>query len=291
MYKKRYLFYSFLSIFDRLFIYLYIDQLRVLAYHDIKDEVLFEKQILYLKSNYTIIGLQDLENHLFRDQALPRKSLLITFDDGDHTVLTKALPIFKKHNISAVLFVISGLIGTSKDFWWSEVAISLNKLGKSKSYIESQLRILKNISNSERLKFLQSLGDFKTKIQLSKDDLKTLENNGISVANHSHSHPMFNKCTHGEIELELRNSKLFFSETGIGKNNVFAYPNGNYSEETERLLKIHGIEIAFLFDHRINSKKIDPLRISRIRTNSDTDIREFRAKVSGLHSLLRNINF
>ena len=266
----------------------YKKRLKVLAYHDVRDSKTFQSHLKYLKKNYNIIDLEILEQSIFKNKALPDNPILITFDDGDYSVLEKGLPVLKDESLPAVLFIISGLINTDEDFWWSRVEKSLIKENYSSEEIQKKIKVLKVISNTERLNSLSKF-DFQKRKQLSSYDLEILHDNSVTIANHSHSHPMFNNCTKEELELELKNSKEFFNKLGFGKANVFAYPNGNFDEVAENILIDKKIKMAFLFDHRINNSKLNPLRISRIRVNSDTALDEFISKVSGTHSFLHNL--
>src|SRR5690606_7620871 len=144
----------------------------------------------------------------------------------------------------------------------------------------------KGLPNSERLKKIKEYGSGK-QIQLSSQDLILLERSKISIGNHSHTHPMFNRCSEEEILKELKQSKLFFDESNISGFDIFSYPNGTYDNKSEEILKNCEVIMAFLFDHIVCSKRIHPYRISRIRVNTTMDVTELKVKVSGIHSLLQ----
>lgn len=269
------------------FLFFKSSHLRVLAYHEIKDESIFEEQIRYLNENFNIISLHTLDKHLYENEAIPPNSILITFDDGDISILNKGLPILEKYNTPGCLFVITDLIDGNKDFWWNMVEIKESERGRSEKEINSIIRNLKTLSNKNRLKELNKYSLF-NKSQLTRQDLKLLDDAGISIANHSHTHPMFNKCTEEEIYAELENSKEIFEQWVVGDFSVFAYPNGNWDKKTEKILKKSGIKMAFLFDHKINKEEINPFRISRLRVDSHSPLSEFKVKVSGLHTIILN---
>src|SRR5690554_2803094 len=99
---RRY-FYFILYFFSDLYLFFTSRRLRVIAYHDITNPQYFDSQIKYLKHNYNLIDIQVVKDHIIRNKQIPRKSLLITFDDGDLTVLKQGLPILQKYRIPAVL--------------------------------------------------------------------------------------------------------------------------------------------------------------------------------------------
>ena len=267
-------------------IFFYRNGLRVLAYHDIKNPNKFEAQIKFLiNSDYNIIDINKLENHLYRGDILPKKPVLITFDDGDVSVLDVGLPILKKYKLPSVMFVITNLIDSDNTFWCRWVETALQDQGES--YVQARIKVnqLKKMPNANRMKFLKSLKPIVSR-QLTKEDLGIMQKELMFIGNHTYSHPMVNMCNKEEIKNELNISKSYFDNWELPGYPVFAYPNGNWDEQSEMVLKENGIKMAFLFDHKINSKIINPMRISRIRVNSDTEINEFKVKVSGLHSKL-----
>ena len=66
----------------------------------------FDRQMAYLKNNgYTVLTLKQFYDFIDYRHRPPRKSVLITIDDGWKTTQTIAYPILKKHGFPAVLFV------------------------------------------------------------------------------------------------------------------------------------------------------------------------------------------
>jgi peptidoglycan/xylan/chitin deacetylase (PgdA/CDA1 family) len=280
--------YKSLNFFSPVFNKLNNNKLRVLAYHDIIDTVIFEQQLCWLKSRYQIIDINFLKEHLFENKPLPPNSLLITLDDGDISVFNKALNIFKKYQIPSCLFIVTELIDSKKDFWWDTIKKNEKKKGLSGMEVMKIINYNKSIPNEKRLENLKKYHPTFKK-QLTNDQLKILEENSVYIANHSHTHPMFNKLDVKSIHKELREAKIFFDNQTIGDYSVFAYPNGNYNESAEHVLETNGIKIAFLFDHKLNRKDLNPLRISRIAVDSNTELSEFKTKVSGLHPFILDI--
>lgn len=256
-----------------------MESVRVLAYHDVNDIENFERQIKYLKDHYTLISFENL----VADQVNGDRPVLLTFDDIDRSVYTNAFPILKKYNVPAIVFVVTALINTKMPFWWDEVLYYLGQQDGNKKNWE-----LKDLPNKERLKFLDELrdGSIKQKLeykQLKVSELKEMAAAGIVVANHSHTHPMYDQCTTEELYEETSLSMKILKDKGFSAD-IFAYPNGNYSPKAEELLIQEGVKYAFLFDHKINVSKIKPLRISRLSVNDDTPLWKFKIILSGLHS-------
>lgn len=265
--------------------------LRVLAYHDIPDSNYFEAQISYLSANFHLLSIEELKDALFGSKILPANSLLITFDDGDISVYEKGFPILKKMNIPSAMFIITRLIDTQETFWCRWVEKVYEKEGKTYSTARAKVNELKKVPEEERRKYLSGIPKIES-VQLTSSQIKTLNSSGMFIGNHTHTHPMINNCNAGQIKEEMAYARSKFQDVGLNDNfSVFAYPNGNWEPDSEKILIEEGIKMAFLFDHQLNENvsKIDPMRISRIRVNADDELSEFKVKVSGLHSKILNL--
>lgn len=94
----------------------------VLGYHsindneNIKDPIIIGKDRLesHLKAikdlGFITISMKDLEDYILHDKEIPRKSVLITFDDGYLDNYFNAYPLLKENHMKATIFVISSLL-------------------------------------------------------------------------------------------------------------------------------------------------------------------------------------
>lgn len=284
--NKRALIYEILSRLNKIGRFIYRNKLRVLAYHKVENKNSFQLQVEYLKKYYNVISIEDIITSINSNVPLKPNSLLITFDDGDVSVFKNAYPLLKKNNFPAVLFVITELINSKKPFWWEEVEYYLGKVeGEKMSWR------IKELPNKERLNFLKELrlGSKKPLLnanQLTSGELKEMHDSGIRIANHSHTHPMFDKCNENELSFELKKSIKILKSHNL-EPLYFAYPNGNWDNKSEKLLSEYNLKLGFLFDHKLTDLS-NPLRISRIRVDASSHLPEFKAKVSGIHSILYN---
>jgi len=80
----------------------------------------FEEHLDFLTSFGEIVSLHDL---LTRDDLKSGSNLIsITFDDGYFDNFTIAAPILLRRNLPAAFFVVSGSIGSDREFWWDDFA-------------------------------------------------------------------------------------------------------------------------------------------------------------------------
>jgi peptidoglycan/xylan/chitin deacetylase (PgdA/CDA1 family) len=72
----------------------------------------FEEQMHYLKSQgYRVVSLKEFLEFTSLKKQLPRKSLVLTFDDGYRAFIQYAYPILKELGFTATLFVYTDYIG------------------------------------------------------------------------------------------------------------------------------------------------------------------------------------
>lgn len=67
----------------------------------------FERQLDFLKKNYTIISWPDLVAFLEKGAALPEHACLLTFDDGTKDHYTNVFRCLKKRGLSGLFFAIA----------------------------------------------------------------------------------------------------------------------------------------------------------------------------------------
>lgn len=270
------------------------DDLVVLAYHGVDDRALFARHLDHLTRHFSVVGLDQVLGAL-SGAELPPSPVLITFDDGERTVLTAGLPELAQRDLPAVLFAVPGVLDSETPFWWVEAA-SLVEAGATTEHAlgatspAQVVRTLKHVANNIRLEALEQLRGTAargavTTPQLTSDELVMLDRAGIRVENHSWSHPLLDHCSEAEIAQEIGDAADRLAALLGRPSTVFAYPNGNVDGRVAAELSRVGVEAAFLFDHHLSPiPPADPLHISRVRVNSTTSMNRFVAITSGVHS-------
>lgn len=111
--------------------------LPILMYHHVEDQKtatenkranlnvppeLFDEHMEYLKNKeYSPIWPVDLINFFDQGTPLPKKPVMITFDDGYEDNGSQAYPVLKKHNIKASIFLATGLMDNPGYLLWRTV--------------------------------------------------------------------------------------------------------------------------------------------------------------------------
>lgn len=80
----------------------------------------FAEHLEHLHHHYRIMSLNDLVWAL-RKGRLPKRAVVITFDDGYADNLLNAKPLLERYEAPATVFVITGYVGRGCEFWWDEL--------------------------------------------------------------------------------------------------------------------------------------------------------------------------
>jgi peptidoglycan/xylan/chitin deacetylase (PgdA/CDA1 family) len=80
----------------------------------------FDEHLRALGATFQLLSLSGLVRSLV-DGAIPRRSVVVTFDDGYTDNLATAKPSLERHEVSATVFVVSGYVGSRRKFWWDEL--------------------------------------------------------------------------------------------------------------------------------------------------------------------------
>jgi peptidoglycan/xylan/chitin deacetylase (PgdA/CDA1 family) len=104
--------------------------LPILTYHRVGQRVSrmvvtpeqFEAQLDYLKRNdYRVIRLADVPEFLEGRRALPRRAVVITFDDGHISSYQYAYPLLVKYGIPATFFLYTDFLGAKEGLGWAQI--------------------------------------------------------------------------------------------------------------------------------------------------------------------------
>lgn len=130
---------------------------------------LFENHLAYLReAGYETISFQQLALALSRDQSLPPKPVIITFDDGYRDNYQNAFPLLKQYGYSATFFIFTQPIDTANvDFLSWDMVREMHQAGMeigSHSHTHPDLRnrseeFLHNQIVTSKALIEQNLGD------------------------------------------------------------------------------------------------------------------------------------
>lgn len=104
----------------------------VLNYHHFLEDcdsplciptAVFDQHMKYLKDyGYRTVTMEDLQGFLQYRQALPKRSLIITIDDGYRSAYDVAYPILKRYGFTATFFIYTDYVAVSeKAITWDQL--------------------------------------------------------------------------------------------------------------------------------------------------------------------------
>lgn len=88
----------------------------------------FEKHLRYLSHNYQVVTMQQLMEERSSQRADPRPLCAITFDDGWSDNYHYALPLLRKYDMPATLFISTDFIDSNRVPWFYDLLRSLHLL-------------------------------------------------------------------------------------------------------------------------------------------------------------------
>lgn len=179
----------------------------------------FESDLAFLKSNgYEAVTVSDLIDYVYNDKPLPKKPVMITFDDGYYNNLVYAAPLLEKYNMKAVISVIG-------------------------RYSDEYTRTGEKNPNYSHLVW---------------EDVRELSKSGVfEVQNHSYDLHSMSKSRSGSMKNSWESAEdykeLFTGDTkrceqllnAIGiKAECYTYPFGTYCGEAEKYIRDMGFKAS-----------------------------------------------
>ena len=119
----------------------------------------FAQQLDWLARNdYHVIRLTDLVAYLKGEQALPRRSVVITIDDGYESVYRHALPILRKHGYPATVFVYTDFIGAGEALSWPQLQeLAASGLVDIQAHSKSHRNLIERTTGETDAQYVQGL--------------------------------------------------------------------------------------------------------------------------------------
>ena len=280
----------------------------------------FRWQVRHLKQNYDVVSFRDVITHLDSNAKLPRRCLIVTFDDGFEDNYSVAYPILREARIPATFFVSSGFIGQSSTFWFDSLANQVKRAPPQSIAISeasgplprSSLPSDREAAFSELIGILKRVPDSRRREVLTKIDaligmepnpkrasLSTpmtwnnvieMANGGMEIGSHTVTHPILSNVDSATLESEMTESKRQIESAIERTVEVLAYPvgtTGAYDEQTISAARNAGYRLACSYEYGPNNvSTLDRFALKRQHVERYTDRLRFRG-LAALPSLVR----
>ena len=256
---------------------------RILAYHRVLETVLpadfrfdpdlvsasaegFREQLRIVRRRFVPMRFDELLDHLDRGRSVPRRAVLLTFDDGYDDNHRVAYPLLREAGLSAMFFVSTGHIDSGRPFAYDWLVRMLCTVPDAHLEIP-ELRLSMPLSPDlrerrslaacllDRLKTLpaeaqQALID-RLQAQWSMPDdgghpdcrpmtwaqLREMREGGMEIGSHGVRHRMLAKLPHDAMREELQASHATIArELGVAPLAV-SYPVGGSDAYDEAVMR------------------------------------------------------
>ena len=239
------------------------------------------KHLKYLADrNYRVLTMNELLAVLGTKEAIPRKSVLFTIDDGFHDQFEVAASIFDEFGFPLNFFVITDLLDGMLWPWDDQITYAISHTQVTATEIElpsgklHQIELAPGTAREQRRKLRNVLKQesqdqiydwLKTELYhklnvafpseippeyrpMSWENARSLSARGHGVYPHTRSHRILSKLPLEQKRLEIQESLKKVERELMFAPNVFAYPTGrpgDYDRNDIEELRRSGIQMAF----------------------------------------------
>ena len=205
----------------------------------------FESHLDWLAMNdYQPCSVADFEAWFANGKALPRRSVLITFDDGYACLHEHALAALAARGWPATVFLVSGLIGRDDD-WRPTTA-----------------------GHAKRLPLL------------AQAQVVEMARHGFDFHSHSHTHADLPTLADDALRTQLRSSREDLQDLLGSAVSYFAYPYGRFDARVQRAVEAAGYRLAFSVRSGFNRAGVDRMALRRLDITRQDGRARFGRKVS-----------
>jgi peptidoglycan/xylan/chitin deacetylase (PgdA/CDA1 family) len=265
----------------------------------------FTRQMQHLARHYHVIGMTQLLNDVRNGAPLPKRAVLITFDDAYADFAEIAWPILKRFGLPATMFVPTGYPDHAElAFCGDKLHQAFNATARTemcgtpfgrlplRNFEEKRraLRMMQNyvptVPDDEAMRLVDSVcseltGEFVyCGSVLSWDQLRQLAKEGLTLGSHTRTHPVMTQVPPDRMLEEIRTSQEDLRREIGTALPIFCYPNGNHDDTIVEILRNEGIRLAFTtLSGENKSHSLDLLRLRRVVITPRTSIPVFYTRL------------
>ena len=231
---------------------------------------------------------------LWQRQQLPRRALVVTFDDGYADNASVALPILQRHGLVATFFIATGFLDGGR--MWNDTviecirrcaaeAIDLSSfgLGPDRFALDSaaarrqaidavlpRIKYLDLAAREQAISRLQALcgqPQLPDDLMMSSGQVVQLHRAGMEIGAHTVMHPILTELPDAEAAQEMAAGRARLQQLTGAPVDVFAFPNGkpgrDYAPQHVALARAAGFRCAVSTAAGVVGAHSDPLQWPR----------------------------
>jgi len=261
----------------------------------IHSEAEFRAQMQVLSREYRAVSLAEVVDSLREGKEIPRRSVVVTFDDGYTDNCEVAMPILNELGIPATFYITVDCVEQRKLPWpsrlrfvfrktnlraWSDghgKSWSLQGLGSRERAFLASCDNCCQLSGHAQENFVRGVEEQlqaavptdASSLMMTYDHVTSLVRCGHIVGSHTMTHPNMAYITEGEAKVELAESKKRMERELRTPIVHFAYPcpamTPHWSERTVAQSRSVGYESAVTTNGGVTRGGDDPLSLKRVR--------------------------
>ena len=266
-----------------------LNEFTILSYHEIADksETLdpnyavtpehFKEQIHWLTQNgYYFISIDDIINYRKSQKKLPKKSVLITFDDGYNSVYTNAFPIIKKYKIPVVIALVGSWLKAKENVDFDGHVIERSKFLSQQEIKEMIDSGLVEIASHSYDLHRGILGNPQGNMQSA-----VVTRQWLATQKHYENEKSYRQ----RIFSDLSQNSTFLEHYTGQKPRVVVWPYGRYNKTVRTIAQELGMPIGLTLDDGSNTKETPLWGMRRILVEHQMTLKDLE-----LNMWLRNAN-
>ena len=244
-----------------------------------------DRELCTLARLTDVIGPEELEHAL---HGGPGRRVLITFDDGYRDNYELALPLLRRHGLTATFFLTSGFLDERRVAWWDEVAWIVRRGerprggGDTEAAIATLIARYKTLPAGEGERFLDGLAcqlgsrrcppEAAQALWMTWEMARELRAAGMSIGGHTVTHPVLAGMSRQRQHEEIVGCAQRLREELGEPMRWFAYPVGacdTFTTTTGELLRECGVQLAFSYRGGFaGPTRWDPLDVPRVHVDA-----------------------
>lgn len=269
----------------------------------------FDAQMAFLKRHSDVIAPSQIDDAL---QSRRGRHVVITFDDGYRDNHSTALPVLRRHDLTATFFVTTGFIDQPQLPWWDEIAVrvrnckhrsldlrpwlpqalALADKAAREAGIHLLLRIYKELPGAQALQMLAQLREacgedaqveaLAAQLWMDWDMIRDLDAQGMTIGGHTVNHPLLARIDDAQQWQEISTCAARLEQELGQPMHYFAYPVGSrdaFNAHTLACLKRVGVHRAFSYYGGYVRAGDPALDTRRMPVQCGTSSERFRALV------------
>jgi peptidoglycan/xylan/chitin deacetylase (PgdA/CDA1 family) len=226
---------------------------------------MLEQHLDWIGQRYRFVGLDELGALLESGRALDEPIAAVTFDDGYQDFYDHALPVLHKKGIPAALFVVTGLVGTTRAQIHDKLYLLLSKrrvraplkieipmpdiagmtpYPATRKLVEAaSLAVLERVIRA--LEQEDSIPEHLFTHSLSWETLERIHRSGIVVGSHTKTHVVMTNETSACVLEETAGSRQELERRLGTVVRHFAYPSGIYDSASVEAVAAAGYRFGY----------------------------------------------